>query len=193
MSLQQAALQPFLDSFFLFAECSDFLPLVIMTQFLAAWSGFDSFKLISNIMCSSHWVGPWTMGVFSWHRLGCSDMENTIKSIMVFITSWFISRNLWTLEFLYLFEGRDELTIICVLMRLSHSPYRQKVFIIIKWLIPFYSKVTLSQGSESPKICLVLVPFFSASPKNVLVLVPYFSALALSTKITKIKCLSTKK
>ena len=32
------------------------------------------------------------------------------------------------------------------------------------------------QGSESPKICLVLVPFFSAFPKNVLVLVPYFSA-----------------
>ena len=73
-------------------------------------------------------------------------MENTIKSIMVFITSWFMSRNLWTLEFLYLFEGRDELTIICVLMRLSHSPYRQKVFIIIKWLIPFYSKVTLSSS-----------------------------------------------
>ena len=42
------------------------------------------------------------------------------------------------------------------------------------------------QGSESPKICLVLVPFFSASSQNVLVLVPYFSALALSTKITKI-------
>ena len=39
------------------------------------------------------------------------------------------------------------------------------------------------QGFESPKICLVLVPFLSASPKNVLVLVPYFSALALSTKI----------
>ena len=34
----------------------------------------------------------------------------------------------------------------------------------------------LEQGSESPKICLVLVPLFSASPKNVLVLVPYFSA-----------------
>ena len=34
----------------------------------------------------------------------------------------------------------------------------------------------LNQGSESPKICLVLVPLFSASPKNVLVLVPYFSA-----------------
>ena len=32
------------------------------------------------------------------------------------------------------------------------------------------------QGSESPKICLVLVPLLSASPKNVLVLVLYFSA-----------------
>ena len=73
-------------------------------------------------------------------------MENTFKSIMVFITSWFMSRNLWTLEFLYLFEGRDELTINFLLMRLSHSPDRQKVFIIIKWLIPFYSKVTLNSS-----------------------------------------------
>ena len=47
----------------------------------------------------------------------------------------------------------------------------------------FYS---YKQGFESPKICLVLVLFFSASSQNVLVLVPYFSALALSTKITKI-------
>ena len=47
-------------------------------------------------------------------------------------------------------------------------------------------KGSSDQGSESSKICLVLVPFFSASSQNVLVLVPYFSALALSTKITKI-------
>ena len=38
----------------------------------------------------------------------------------------------------------------------------------------------------------MLVLFFSASPENVLVLVPYFSALALSTKNTNFKCLSTK-
>ena len=33
-----------------------------------------------------------------------------------------------------------------------------------------------TQGSEWAKICLVLVPLFSATPKNVLVLVLYFSA-----------------
>ena len=51
---------------------------------------------------------------------------------------------------------------------------------------------TSCQGFESPKICLVLVPFFSASPKNVLVLVPYFSALALSTKALILVPISTK-
>ena len=55
-----------------------------------------------------------------------------------------------------------------------------------------YYLFTGMQGSESPKICLVLVPFFSASPKNVLVLVPYFSALALSTKALILVPISTK-
>ena len=45
---------------------------------------------------------------------------------------------------------------------------------------------SLGQGSESPKNCLVLVPFFSASPKNVLVLVPYFSAASLKQKFGEI-------
>ena len=49
-----------------------------------------------------------------------------------------------------------------------------------------------TQGFESPEICLVLVPFFSASPKNVLVLVPHFSALALSTKALILVPISTK-
>lgn len=31
-------------------------------------------------------------------------------------------------------------------VRLSHSPDRQKVFIIIKWIIPFKSKVTLNSS-----------------------------------------------
>ena len=58
--------------------------------------------------------------------------------------------------------------------------------------IEFSDTFSLGQGSESPKNCLVLVPFFSASPKNVLVLVPYFSALALSTKALILVPISTK-
>ena len=36
---------------------------------------------------------------------------------MVFIASWFMSRNLWTLEFLHLFEVGDELNCLCSLTR----------------------------------------------------------------------------
>ena len=44
----------------------------------------------------------------------------------------------------------------------------------------FQSRMRLpDQGFESPKICLVLVPFFSASSQNVLVLVPHLKISAL--------------
>ena len=48
-----------------------------------------------------------------------------------------------------------------------------------------YHKSSYEQGSEWNKICLVLVPIFSASFQNALVLVPNSSAWALSTKSTR--------
>ena len=54
---------------------------------------------------------------------------------------------------------------------------RHRICRISPWI-----RFPCKQGFESPGICSVPVPFYSAYPKNILVLVPYFSAFAPSTK-----------